>query len=190
MSATSACAKCSCASGDRSTSLRSFAAVSTLFPFAFRGRYWDGREPQRGHESAGWNTRYKRIQRPVGRPIENKSQYTRTRRRVQYKMFMQTRRGCVTESADWVCRGRRSVRPPWRTYAQPAPSQFYVAQWGDDATERPRRPRIRFAAEDVASAPRGGRMRSRRRRNSTSPNGGTTLRSGLADRGFGLPRKT
>ena len=51
-------------------------------------------------------------------------------------------RGCVTESADWVCGGRSSVRPPWRTYSRPAPSPFYVAH------------------------------------------GGTTLRSGLADRRF------
>ena len=45
-------------------------------------------------------------------------------------------------------------------------------------------PRIGFAAGEVASAPRSGRIRGGRIWHSLSPTGGTTLRSGLAERGF------
>ena len=83
---------------------------------------------------------------------------------------------CVTQSADWVCRGRSSVRPPWRTYSaanrirgwrrrrstSPTGGRRYGAalQAADSVTHsnacgaRHTR-RIAFAAEKVAPAPRG-----------------------------------
>ena len=90
-----------------------------------------------------------------------------------------SRDGCVTRSADWVCRGRSSVRPPWRTYSRRTSSRR--TEFAAGAVAILRRPRggrrYEAAAEKVASAPRGGRIRGgrirgRRRRNSTSPTGG------------------
>gem|GEM_PF-5121599 len=118
------------------------------------------------------------------------------------------RYGAALQPADWVCRGKSSVRPPWRTYSRAAPSPFYVAHGGTtlrsgcgkSSVRPPWRTYSRAAPSLFYVAHGGTTLRSGRGKSSVRPpwrtysraapslfyvaHGGTTLRSGLAARGF------